>query len=196
MRKAPEMPELNTGSSADIAFLLLIFFLVTTTFDTDKGIIRMLPPIVEKQEKSESKVKERNVFVVLVNAKDQLLVEGELMDIRQLREKTKEFLLNPEDLPNLPEKEEKDIPYFGKVRVGKGVISLQNDRGTSYGKYLEVQNELTAAGNEIKDQIAMQKFNKHFDDLPEDQQNAIKQYVPVMISEAEPKNIGADKGRK
>lgn len=196
MRKAPEMPELNTGSSADIAFLLLIFFLVTTTFDTDKGIIRMLPPIVEKQEKAESKVKERNVFVVLVNSKDQLLVEGELMDIRQLREKTKEFLLNPEDLPNLPEKEEKDIPYFGKVRVGKGVISLQNDRGTSYGKYLEVQNELTAAGNEIKDQIAMQKFNKHFDDLPEDQQNAIKQYVPVMISEAEPKNIGADKGRK
>ena len=196
MRKAPEMPELNTGSSADIAFLLLIFFLVTTTFDTDKGIIRMLPPIVEKQEKSESKVKERNVFVVLVNAKDQLLVEGELMDIRQLREKTKEFLLNPLDLPNLPEKEEKDIPYFGKVRVGKGVISLQNDRGTSYGKYLEVQNELTAAGNEIKDQIAMQKFNKHFDDLSEDQQNAIKQYVPVMISEAEPKNIGADKGRK
>ncbi|NLI25177.1 MAG: biopolymer transporter ExbD [Bacteroidales bacterium] len=196
MRKAPEMPELNTGSSADIAFLLLIFFLVTTTFDTDKGIIRMLPPIVEKQEKSESKVKERNVFVVLVNAKDQLLVEGELMDIRQLREKTKEFLLNPEDLPSLPEKEEKDIPYFGKVRVGKGVISLQNDRGTSYGKYLEVQNELTAAGNEIKDQIAMQKFNKHFDDLSEDQQNAIKQYVPVMISEAEPKNIGADKGRK
>ncbi len=196
MRKAPEMPELNTGSSADIAFLLLIFFLVTTTFDTDKGIIRMLPPIVEKQEQSESKVKERNVFVVLVNAKDQLLVEGELMDIRQLREKTKEFLLNPEDLPNLPEKEEKDIPYFGKVRVSKGVISLQNDRGTSYGKYLEVQNELTAAGNEIKDQIAMQKFNKHFDDLPEDQQNAIKQYVPVMISEAEPKNIGAGKGRK
>jgi len=196
MRKAPEMPELNTGSSADIAFLLLIFFLVTTTFDTDKGIIRMLPPIVEKQEKAESKVKERNVFVVLVNSKDQLLVEGELMDIRQLREKTKEFLLNPEDLPNLPEKEEKDIPYFGKVRVSKGVISLQNDRGTSYGKYLEVQNELTAAGNEIKDQIAMQKFNKHFDDLPEDQQNAIKQYVPVMISEAEPKNIGAGKGRK
>jgi len=196
MRKAPEMPELNTGSSADIAFLLLIFFLVTTTFDTDKGIIRMLPPIVEKQEKAESKVKERNVFVVLVNAKDQLLVEGELMDIRQLREKTKEFLLNPEDLPNLPEKEEKDIPYFGKVRVSKGVISLQNDRGTSYGKYLEVQNELTAAGNEIKDQIAMQKFNKHFDDLPEDQKDAIKQYVPVMISEAEPKNIGAGKGRK
>lgn len=196
MRKAPEMPQLNTGSSADIAFLLLIFFLVTTTFDTDKGIIRMLPPILEKQEKAESKVKERNVFVVLVNAKDQLLVEGELMDIRQLREKTKEFLLNPEDLPNLPEKEEKDIPYFGRVRVSKGVISLQNDRGTSYGKYLEVQNELTAAGNEIKDQIAMQKFNKHFDDLPEDQQNAIKQYVPVMISEAEPKNIGAGTQKK
>jgi len=197
MRKAPSMPEINAGSTSDMAFLLLIFFLVTTTFDTDKGIIRMLPPIQENQKQNaETKVKERNVFVVLVNAKDQLLVEGEPMDIRQLRDKAKEFLLNPDNLPNLPEKEPKDIPYFGNVMVSKGVISLQNDRGTSYGKYLQVQNELVAAGNEIKDRIAMDKFNAPFDDLKEDQQEAIKKYVPVMISEAEPKNIGAKMGKK
>src|SRR5512133_256540 len=133
MKKKRGMPELNTGSTADIAFLLLIFFLVTTTFDTDKGIVRMLPPMQEEQQKNEQKVKERNVFVVLVNAKDQLLVEGEPLDIRLLKERTKEFLLNPTNSPNLPEKEEKEVPLFGKVMVHKGVISLQNDIGTTYG---------------------------------------------------------------
>lgn len=190
MKKKRGMPELNTGSTADIAFLLLIFFLVTTTFDTDKGIVRMLPPMQEEPEKNEQKVKERNVFVVLVNAKDQLLVEGEPLDIRLLKDRTKEFLLNPNNSPNLPEREEKEVPMFGTVMVHKGVISLQNDRGTSYGKYLEVQNELTAAGNEIKDDIAREKFGKPFDEITEDEQDAIKKFMPVMISEAEPKNIG------
>jgi biopolymer transport protein ExbD len=190
MKKKRGMPELNTGSTADIAFLLLIFFLVTTTFDTDKGIVRMLPPMQDEPEKNEQKVKERNVFVVLVNAKDQLLVEGEPLDIRLLKDRTKEFLLNPDNSTSLPEKEEKTVPLFGTVMVHKGVISLQNDRGTSYGKYLEVQNELTAAGNEIKDQIAQEKFGKKFDEITEDEQSAIKSFMPVMISEAEPKNIG------
>lgn len=193
MKKKRGMPELNTGSTADIAFLLLIFFLVTTTFDTDKGIVRMLPPMTDTPQNNDQKVKERNVFVVLVNYKDQLLVEGEPLDIRLLKDRTKEFLLNPDNKDNLPEKEQKTIPFFGTVMVHKGVISLQNDRGSSYGKYLQVQNELTAAGNEIKDQIAREKFGKPFDEVSEDQQNAIKQYMPVMISEAEPKNIGGKK---
>jgi biopolymer transport protein ExbD len=151
----------------------------------------MLPPMQDQPENNEQKVKERNVFVVLVNAKDQLLVEGEPIDIRRLKDRTKEFLLNPDNSPNLPEKEEKEVPMFGTVMVHKGVISLQNDRGTSYGKYLEVQNELTAAGNEIKDQIAQEKFGKKFEDITEDEQDAIKKFMPVMISEAEPKNIGS-----
>lgn len=95
--------EINAGSMADIAFLLLIFFLVTTTMDTDVGILRLLPPIVENQDKTDI-VNKRNVYEVLVNDADQLLVEGELMDIKDLRAGAKEFMTNPQNLENLPER--------------------------------------------------------------------------------------------
>jgi biopolymer transport protein ExbD len=95
--------EINAGSMADIAFLLLIFFLVTTTMDTDAGILRLLPPIVEDEQEMD-KVKERNVYVVLINDADQLLVEGEPMDIKDLRAGAKEFMTNPNNLETLPEK--------------------------------------------------------------------------------------------
>ena len=189
-----KLQEINAGSMADIAFLLLIFFLVTTTMDTDVGIPRLLPPIPEKpQQDTEVKVKERNVFVVLVNANDQLMVEGEPLEISQLVDATKEFLLNPNNDPDLPEKEEKQIPFFGDVLVHKGVISLRNDNGTTYNMYIEVQDALTRAGNEVKDQVSMEKFGKRFDDLDEERQEAVKSVMPVMISEAEPKNIGGNR---
>ena len=102
-RKKSGPGEINAGSMADIAFLLLIFFLVTTTMDTDVGILRLLPPIVEDEQEMD-KVKERNVYVVLVNDADQLLVEGEPMDIKDLRAGAKEFMTNPANLETLPEK--------------------------------------------------------------------------------------------
>ncbi|WKZ65380.1 MAG: biopolymer transporter ExbD [Flavobacteriales bacterium] len=103
-KRAKQGPgEINAGSMADIAFLLLIFFLVTTTMDTDAGILRLLPPIVEDQQEAD-KVKDRNVYVVLINDADMLLVEGELMDIKDLRAGAKEFMVNPANLENLPEK--------------------------------------------------------------------------------------------
>lgn len=176
---------------ADIAFLLLIFFLVTTTMDTDTGISRKLPPMPEEQEiKDDQKVKERNVFIVLLNRNNQLLVEGEPIQISQLRDKTREFILNPENDPNLPEKRIIEVEYFGNYEVTKGVISLQNDRGTSYGSYIHVQNELAAAINELRDELSMQKFGKKYEDLEEDQADAVQSIYPMAISEAEPKNIG------
>ena len=106
------LQEINAGSMADIAFLLLIFFLVSTTMDTDKGIIRILPPIPDEETKQEEvKVKERNIFVVLVNRNNQLLVEGEPLDIKDLRKKAKEFIVNPYDDPDLPAKEWIDVPF-------------------------------------------------------------------------------------
>ena len=189
-RKSRETPEINGGSMADIAFLLLIFFLVATTMDIDTGLARKLPPYNPDQENSDDKVKERNIYVVLINQYDQLLVEGKEMDIRRLRAETKEFIVNPQDKEDLPEKTAKELPFFGEVQVSKGIVSLQNDLGTSYGMYIKVQNELIAAYNEVRDEVAMQKFGKHFDDLPEDKQDAIKDYYPQVISEAEPKNIG------
>ncbi len=187
-----KLPEYNAASLADIAFMLLIFFLVTTTMDTDTGISRMLPPPVPPDQKNDDdvKIKERNVFVVLINKNDQLLVEGKPMDINNLKDEAKEFIENPADIEALPEKEPKEIPYFGMVPISKQVISLQNDRGTSYGIYLKAQNELAKAYNELRDELGLRKFGKKYDELDSEQQNAVRSIYPQRISEAEPKNYG------
>ena len=187
---ARKTPAINSSSMADIAFLLLIFFLVSTTMDVDTGIYKKLPPIPEDTDETPPKVKERNVLIILVNRNNDLLVNNEILDISQLREKTKEFILNPQNREDLPEKKATTIPYFGDVMVSKGLVSLQNDRGTSYEMYISVQDELAAASRELKDQKAMQKWNKKYADLDGEQQKAVQKYVPMQISEAEPKSIG------
>lgn len=114
MRKPPEIP---SASLADIAFLLLIFFLTTSSMDTDIGLERRLPPLAPDVEQDDAPpIKERNVFIVLVNKDNQLLVEGEWLQIGQLREKAKEFLENPNDSENLPEKEIKEVDFSGKCQ--------------------------------------------------------------------------------
>ena len=184
-RKVPEIP---SASLADIAFMLLIFFLVTTTMDIDSGLERRLPPWADQSESDEQQINERNVFIVLVNKNNDLLVENEYTDIRFLREKTKEFLTNPYNASNLPEKEPVDVPYFGEVMVAKNaVISLRNDIDTHYGTYVAVQNELVAAINELRDELAIQHFGKPYSKLEEDRQRAIRIIYPSRISEAEPK---------
>jgi biopolymer transport protein ExbD len=188
-----ETPEINGGSMADIAFLLLIFFLVTTTMDVDTGISRKLPPMPDEEiEKPEDvDIKKRNLFIVLINRNDQLLVQGELMNIRDLKDEAKEFILNENNAEDLPVKEPTYIPELGRTyAVSKGVISLQNDRGTSYGKYIQVQNELVAAYNEVREDAAFDEYGKSFEDLSEKEQDAIKKMHPQRLSEAEPKNIG------
>ncbi len=187
-----EIQEINAGSMADIAFLLLIFFLVTTTMDTDSGILRKLPPMPENEEQmDEIQIRERNIFVVLVNRDNQLLVEGEPMEIYELKDAAKEFIVNPADDPNLPVKELVDFDLIGPMKVtSKHVISLRNDRGTSYKTYIAVQNELMAAYNELRDELALRKFGRKFNDLKKEQQDAIEEVYPLRISEAEPKNVG------
>jgi biopolymer transport protein ExbD len=193
-----EISEINAGSMADIAFLLLIFFLVTTTMDTDTGLIRKLPPVLEDQEPPPP-IKERNIFEVLINQNDQLLVEGEYIEITELRAKTKEFIKSDPSNPNMPEFKETDIPRLGLVAVSKQIISLQNDLGTSYEMYIKVQNELVAAYNELREEFAQQKFQKSYDelvqqsgssDMNKEKMKAIKKFYPQRISEAEPKRVG------
>jgi len=181
---------------ADIAFLLLIFFLVATTMDIDTGLSRLLPPMPEDEEQEDdSEIRERNVFVVLINRDDQLFVEKEVVDISELKQMTKEFFVNPEDDATLSEKRELTVDYFGTMMVSKGVISLRNDIGTSYGKYIAVQNEIAAAVNELRNEICMQRFGKKYDDLDplneaeKDLIDAVKKVYPMAISEAEPKEI-------
>jgi len=183
--------EINAGSMADIAFLLLIFFLVTTTMDVDTGISRKLPPPLRGDEKPPD-IKERNIFTVLVNSRDKLMVEGKPCDIRMLRERTKEFMSNPQNREDLPEMISKEIPGLGIVRVPKNaVISLKNDRGTSYKMYIAVQNELAAAINELRDELSQEKFGRKYSELLSEKQiQAVQKAIPVPISEAEPENIG------
>ena len=180
-------PEINSSSMADIAFMLLIFFLVATTMDIDSGLSRKLPPMPEEdQEDSDDKIKERNVFVVLINKNNQLLVDGAPTNIDYLKDKTKEFIAH------LPEKKETDVDYFGKYMVSKGIISLQNDRGTAYGTYIKAQNALAQAYNELRDEMSLSKFGKKYDDLAEDKMKAVRKIYPQRISEAEPKNVGGE----
>jgi len=185
-----EIPEINAGSTADIAFLLLIFFLVATTMNVDSGLSRKLPPWIDESTEKPPEIKKRNVFTVLINANNQLLVQNEWGNIRDLRKKAKEFIENTNDDPNMPEKEMKEIPYFGQYPVSKQVISLQNDRGTKYEMYLKVQNELVAAYNELRQELAKKKFGKDYNKITKEQRDAINEIYPQRISEAEPKNIG------
>ena len=183
-------PELNTSSTADMAFLLLCFFLMTTTMDQDLGLQRRLPPMPDKNQKVEDqKVNRRNIIIVKINSADRLLAGTEPMHVSQLKDKIKEFLDNPQNNPNLPEKEEIEIEGFGKAMVSKGVISLQNDRGTSYEAYIAVQNELVKAVNELRDAWAMANFGKPYASLDEDRQGIVRKAVPQNISEAEPKDV-------
>ncbi len=181
-----ELAAINAGTMADIAFLLLIFFLVATTMDIDTGMIRVLSP---PSDTPPPEIKERNVWVVLVNANDQLMVEGEQMPLSMLRRRTKEFLLNTQNKENLPEKRKENIDPFGDIEVSKGIISVKNDRATSYGMFIKVMNELVAAGNEVKDEFSMKKFGKKYNDLPKHLKSAVKAAVPAVISESEPIHV-------
>lgn len=172
--------EVNAGSMADIAFLLLIFFLVTTTIAEDKGIRVKLPPWSE-EEPDITQLKKRNVYSVLVNAQNQLLVRGEPMNIRSLRDNAKEFISNPYQKEDLAEK------------PTRAIISLKNDRGTNYQTYLEVYNELKAAYDELWDELSMKLYNIHYsEDLDLAKKKAIKNQIPMVLSEAEPTAFGEE----
>lgn len=193
-----KVQEINASSMADIAFLLLIFFLVTTTMSVDKGLSRRLPPpLPPNMEKPDIDVKKRNIFIVLVNSNNQLLVQGEPLDVKQLKEKAKLFIQNEANDASLPEKVPVEVEFDGiketVLTTKNHVISLQNDRGTQYQKYIEVQNELVAAYNELRNEMAQDRFGMKYDELDENRQKAIQTIYPQKISEAEPKNYGGKK---
>jgi biopolymer transport protein ExbD len=197
-------PEVNAGSMADIAFLLLIFFLVTTTLEKDNGIARQLPPI-DKSEIEPPKIKKKNLFIVLVNKNDQLLVNENPMQLKDLRESAIEFLDNGGALSNSPEycnyckgkrsESSSDNP-------DKAVISVQSDRLTSYKMYISVQNELVAAYNFLRDRESKKLYGWNFSEVKKDidagtylgdvtdaraKLKEVQLLFPLKLSEAEPK---------
>ena len=190
-----KVPDINSSSTADIAFLLLIFFLITTSMDTDRGLARLLPPPPE-DEKNENtdKIKERNILQVYMNKDDALMCGNDYIGVDQLRQKAKEFIANVANAENMPEKTQKNVEFFGTCMVNdKHVISLQNDRGSSYQAYISVQNELVAAYNELRDELAKEKFGVTYSELNDLQQKAVREIYPQRISEAEPKKYGEKK---
>ena len=182
------VPEINAGSMADIAFLLLIFFLVTTTMDVDKGLLVKLPPWTEDQVEPPQDIKEKNIFVVLVNAQDQLLIESEYATLEDVRRLAKEFIDNNgdgtcEDCRGLRDPASSDNP-------GKAVISLQNDRGTSYNMFVKVRNELLGAYSELRNDLATRKYGRDYESLSESDKEEVNAAYPQFISEAEPVQVG------
>ena len=189
-RSNRELQEINAGSMADIAFLLLIFFLVTTTMDVDTGIARKLPPMPEEEQiEDDSQIHARNIFIVNVNSINWVSVKDinncpdgkckfKRIEISQLKGEAKAFIDNYGLHPRL------------SVNPEKAIISLQNDRGTSYKTYIQVQNELTAAYNELRNKAALSEFGSRYYNLPKTQQKTIRKKYPQKISEAEPKNVG------
>lgn len=199
MANKRKVPGLNTSSTADISFILLIFFLITTSMDTDRGLARQLPPPPEENAQvKDIIVKERNIMNVRMNAAGNLMIEDmdgqRFIKLDELRAIIKEFIENPNNSDNKPELHEEQIPFFGKVMITKNhVISVQNDRGTPYKVYFAVQHELVAAYNDLREEISKKQFGKSYEALSEDQQEAVRQYYPQKISEAEPKNYGGKK---
>ena len=190
-------PEVNAGSMADIAFLLLIFFLVTTTIETDSGLDRMLPPI--EPPDTDVVIKQKNIFTVNINKNGQLLVEEELLNLQQLRQAAIDFLDNGGDGTCNYCKGRKDASSSDNPT--KAIISLKNDRETKYGTYITVQNELVGAYNDLRNREAQRLFGRDFTDMeaeflnPEtpssirddlkDKVKRIQDLFPQKLSEAE-----------
>lgn len=201
-----EIPEINAGSMADIAFLLLIFFLVTTTMDVDSGISKKLsekPPI----DYVPPIIKEKNIFEVNINRNNEMLVEGETMKIGQLKEAAIKFIDNGggEGKPGEDGAPGKPCDYCKGARSAsssdhpnKAIISVQSDRGTEYGMYIKVQNELLRAYTELRNRLALEKYNVSYDQLEEEYKKDpsnevlkkkvefVKTSYPQILSDAEP----------
>ena len=194
---ARKTPGLNTSSMADISFLLLAFFLMVSDIKTDKGIARVLPPI-PKENDIKPEIHQRNIFIVLVNFKDDILTtadDGSGMlkpcSIDQLKGRVKYFLnSNRGENEKLPEFDYVDIEGLGNhYKISKGVISLQCDYSTSYDKYFQVQNELTAAITELRNELSARTFGRaDYMDLTKEQRKAVEKAIPMAISEAKSSN--------
>ncbi len=208
-----ELPEINAGSMADIAFLLLIFFLVTTTMDVDTGISRKLPEKQPEDMPDPPKLKEKNVFIVTVNRNNAILVEGEIpMKVNQIREEAIKFIDNGGGIGN-PMKDNKTGEMLEPAECdwcegakdpkssdhpNKAVISLESDRGTSYGTYIAVQNELVGAYTDLRNRLSKKLYGISYTQMIKNAKNSssnetlkaqiknIKQKYPQIISEAEP----------
>jgi len=196
MANLKKTPGINGSSMADVSFIILIFFLMVTTMGSEFGLIRQLPPWVEQNPKDTGdKINRRNVFIVGINQQNNMFVQDQYKEISDLRAMAKDFFNINNTGDEYPEKETKELPLIGTINVNKtAIVSLQNDRGTAYKIYIQAQNELTAAINELRNEFCIQKFGNKYEDCTEEQREVVgKQVYPMAISEAEPKDVSKTK---
>ena len=189
---ARKVPEINSSSQADIAFLLLCFFLMTTSMDVDYGIMRRLPPLAQENQDDKFQANRRNVMEVKISQKDQLLINGKVYNrenVGALKDMVIDFMTPKPGNDNAPEVEKKTIQVGDKsyieVMTSKGIISLQNHDNTSYEMYIKVQDQLSLAFNELRNREANRQFGKDYLKLDDDQTKAINDAVPVRVSETD-----------
>lgn len=182
-----KIPEINASSTADIAFLLLIFFLLTTSMDTDRGLLRRLPPPGRPEEAM--KLQERNVLLIDIEEDDRVKCAGDYVDLPELRARAKLFIANPQDDPGLPERVPVEVPLLGTVPVTEQhVIALRCSRRASYRAYIAVQDELAGAYRDLRDELSRSRWGQNYADLTLDRKQAVREVFPQKISEVKAEN--------
>ncbi|MBD0831999.1 ExbD/TolR family protein [Aestuariibaculum sediminum] len=187
MRLSRQHPEVNAGSMADIAFLLLIFFLVTATISSDEGFNRKLPEDCPPGINCETVIPERNILRITINNKDEIMVENEIVSIEALKDLTKLFVDNNGD--NTCEYCKGTQAKMFSDNPTKAVISLQTHANTTYNRFIEVQNELTAAYYELRNDYCTNVLNKSSKNLTAEEVIKVKEAYPFIVSEAETKHL-------
>ena len=183
-RGKKEVPQLNTTSTADISFMLLIFFLVTSSMDTDKGLTSQMPPPEDTTEQQDQEVKKRNVLELQLDADDVLTCNGETISYDELTKRVEEFVANVADDSDLPEKSEREVHLLGRCRVSdRHIITIEADRQTTYNAYFEMQNAIARGYNHLRDRLARQRFGHAYTACSQEERDAIVMVYPKRISE-------------
>jgi len=196
-RPKRKIPGLNMTATADISFMLLIFFLVTSSMDSEKVLPTQLPPPQQEQLEKELKVKERNVLDIRIDANDKMSCNGESITHSELTERIKTFVANVDNAPDLPEKSIREVNYFGKCEVSdRHVLYIQVDRQTSYDAYFQLQNTIKKAYRQLRNNLAKKHFGRSLNRCSRAEQEAIGMIYPKRISEEPPSVTVTEETRK
>lgn len=163
-KRRHEVPQLNTTSTADISFMLLTFFLMTTSMDSDKGLPRQLPPMPDEKQEQAQEVKKKDVMNVYLHEDNSLTVDEQPVKIAALKAKVETFVAHSKD----------------------HIISIQADRKANYETYFAMQNEIMLAYSDLRNSYSKKKYGKRFSELTPEQSEVVKAQYPQRISEAEP----------
>ena len=186
-RKRKRVPGLNTTATADISFMLLIFFLVASAMDTDKGLPRQLPPPQDNKVEQDLHVKQRNIMEIRIDGHDQLTIDRQPATPEELTSRIADFVANTQNVADMPEKSRREVHLLGLVEVSdRHILSVQVDRNTSYDAYFQMQNAIVAAYARLRNELAVKRFRRSYTSCRAEEREAINMVYPQRISEDTP----------